>query len=246
MIIAEYRGDAAFGVARHVAAFALSIFGFRVLYQYTVIIAGWSRDEMLVLVGVFWTFNSVWDLLVDGGLQEVGRDVREGTMDFVLLRPVSSQFLLSCRRVWLLDGFSALAGLALIAYAGNRAGVEWTTGGIALAAVLCLSASVTLYALRFMIVTCAFWLVNVKTLYSLMSPVFQVGQYPVTVFKGWVRALLTFVVPIAFATTFPTQALLGTLDLRLVWVGPALAAVALYASHRFWLFAVRHYTSATS
>jgi ABC-2 type transport system permease protein len=137
-------------------------------------------------------------------------------------------------------------GLALVAYAGHLAGLRWSAGNAALAALLCLCGLVAIYALRFMLVTCAFWLVNVKTLHDLLHPVFQVGQYPVGFFKGWVRVVLTFVVPVAFATTFPAQALLGTLDPRLVPLGLILAATALFASHRFWHVAVRHYTSASS
>ena len=112
--------------------------------------------------------------------------------------------------------------------------------------LLCLSGLVGIYALRFMLVACAIWLVNVQNLHDILHPVFQVGQYPVAFFKGWTRVLLTFVVPVAFSTTFPAQALLGTLDLRLVPIGPLLAAALLYGSHRFWGFALRHYTSATS
>ena len=117
---------------------------------------------------------------------------------------------------------------------------------MALAALLCLCGLVAIYALRFMLVTCAFWLVSVQNLHDLLHPAFQVGQYPVAFFKGWARVVLTFIVPVAFATTFPAQALLGTLDPLLVPLGLLLAGATLYASHRFWQFAVRHYASASS
>jgi ABC-2 type transport system permease protein len=244
MLLVEYRANFAFGIARQIASLALTVFGFGLLYERTDEVAGWSRAEILVLVGIFWTFNALWDMLLDG-LTEVSRDVRTGTMDFVLLRPVSAQFLLSLRRVWLLDGLNVVLGLGLVVYAGNLAGVSWSPWNAALAALLCLCGLITIYALRFMLVTCAIWLVSVQNLHDLLHPVFQVGQYPVAFFKGWVRVVLTFVVPVAFATTFPAQALLGTLEPRLIPIGPLLAGAALYASHRFWRFAIRHYTSAT-
>ncbi|HET6319189.1 MAG TPA: ABC-2 family transporter protein [Chloroflexota bacterium] len=245
MLLVEYRASFVFGVARQVASLALTVFGFGLLYQYTDEIAGWSRAELLVLLGVFWIFNALWDLLLDG-LTRLSNDVRHGTLDFILLRPVSAQFLISLRQVGLLEILNVLLGIGLVAYAGNLAGIEWSVGGVALATLLGLSGLVGIYALRFMIVTCAIWLVSVQNLHDILHPVFQMGQYPVTFFKGWVRLVLTFVVPVAFATTFPAQALLGTLDLRLIPVAPAVAAATLYASHRFWHFALRHYTSATS
>jgi len=58
--------------------------------------------------------------------------------------------------------------------------------------------------------------------------------------------LLTFVLPVAFATTFPAQALRGDLDPRLLVVGVGLAGLALVVTHRFWNDAVRRYSSASS
>jgi ABC-2 type transport system permease protein len=59
-----------------------------------------------------------------------------------------------------------------------------------------------------------------------------------------VRDVLSYIIPVAFATTFPAQALLGEVDARLIPAGLALAALALFASNRFWRFALRSYASA--
>ena len=243
MLLMEYRANFALGLFKQSAQLALSIFSLGLLYQYTDEIAGWSRLELLVLLGVFWIFNAIWDMLLDG-LSQVTYDVRRGIMDFVLLRPVSAQFLLSFRRVSLLYATEVIFGVALIVYAGQQLGVAWDPWGVVLAVPLSTCGFVTIYALRFMLVTCVFWLTSVRTLYDLLGPVFAVGQYPVTFFRGWVRFFLSFVVPVAFATTFPAEALLGGADARLLPVGIAMAALTLYASHRFWLVAVRRYASA--
>jgi len=65
-------------------------------------------------------------------------------------------------------------------------------------------------------------------------------------FNDLLRALLTFVFPVAFATTFPTEALRGHADLRLLPVGFVLATALLFGAHLFWNYAVRHYSSASS
>ena len=243
MQLMEYRVNFVVGLVKQCATLALSIFSLGLLYQYTEEIAGWSRSELLLLLGVFWVFSGVWDVLLDG-LSQVTYDVRRGVMDFVLLRPVSAQFLLSFRRVALLDCTNVILGGALIVYAGRQLQLSWSPWGVLQALLFCACGFVTIYALRFMLVSCVFWLTSVRTLYDLLHPVFEVGQYPVAFFNGWVRFFLSFVVPVAFATTFPAEALLGTADARLLPVGLALAAATLYASHRFWLVAVRRYASA--
>jgi ABC-2 type transport system permease protein len=105
---------------------------------------------------------------------------------------------------------------------------------------------ILLYALWFTMVTCSFWLVQVDTLDTHFYSVFETARYPVTFFKGLVSAVLTFAIPVAFATTFPVQPLLGTVGLRLLIAGIALATVALILTHLFWSYAVRYYSSASS
>ena len=95
-------------------------------------------------------------------------------------------------------------------------------------------------------VTFAFWLVQIENLDIFFYSLFETARYPVTFFKDLLRALLTFAFPVAFATTFPTQALRGQADLRLLPIGVVLAAALLFGTHLFWNYAVRHYSSASS
>jgi len=96
-----------------------------------------------------------------------------------------------------------------------------------------------LYALWFCIVTLSFWLVDVGNLDRLFYGIFEAARYPVGFFRGAMRALLTFVVPIAFATTFPAQAVLGTADLRMLLYGVVSALAALTLAHFLWRHAIR-------
>lgn len=118
--------------------------------------------------------------------------------------------------------------------------------GVVEAAAFLTCGVILLYALWFFTVTFSFWLVQVDTLDTLFYSVFETARYPVSFFKGLVRTALTFVFPVAFATTFPAEALLGAADLRLLLVGLGLSALALSGTHLFWNYAVRHYSSASS
>ena len=242
----EYRANFAIGVGEGAVEVALAVLTFALLYQFTDQVAGWSQAQILLLVGVYRAELGVFGLLFTPNLLRLSGYVRDGEMDYFLLRPVSSQFLVSTRVLNLPEGANALIGLALIAYAGARAGVAWTPGGIALACGFAACGLALLYALWFAVVTSAFWFVQVENTDGIFASLFGIAQYPVSFFPGLVRVVLTFVVPVAFATTFPTQALLGLADPRLLLVGLALSAAALYGTHRFWTFALRHYTSASS
>jgi ABC-2 type transport system permease protein len=72
------------------------------------------------------------------------------------------------------------------------------------------------------------------------------GRWPVTIFPSWMRPVLTFVVPIAFAVTVPAQALTGQLSLPRALLSVGVAALFLVGSRVFWLVALRRYTGASA
>jgi ABC-2 type transport system permease protein len=243
---AEYRMNFVFGVVEGLAQLALAVFTFLLVYRYTDQVAGWAQAQVLVLVGIYRIVDGLISLQISPNLNEVPDTIRRGEMDFVLLRPVSSQFFVSLRKLSLPDLVNATIGLIIVVIAGYRAGITWNLLGIVEAVAFLTCGVLLLYALWFFLVTWAFWLINVGTMSYLFYTATEPARYPVTYFKGFVRALLTFAIPVAFATTFPAQALLGTVDLRMLPIGITMAAIALLGTHVFWNFAVRHYSSASS
>ncbi len=243
---AEYRVNFLLSVLEGLAQLGLALLTFALLYSYTDEVAGWSAAEALILVGIYRAADGLLALQIAPNMLSVSRYVNEGELDFILLRPVSSQFLVSLRRLQLPEAVNVLIGLGLAGYAGERAGVDWRLGGVLSAVALAACGLVLLYCLWFFSVTFSFWLVRVEPLGFLFYDAWQTARYPVSYFKGLLRAILTFVIPVAFATTFPTQALLGEADGRLLLAGVALAALALTGTRAFWNFAVRHYSSASS
>jgi ABC-2 type transport system permease protein len=105
---------------------------------------------------------------------------------------------------------------------------------------------IMLYSVWIGLITSAFWFVRVGNISELLMSFFEAGRFPVTVFDGVIRFVLTFIVPIAFMTTFPAAVLLGKFSWRYVWIGCLLASALFGLSVWFWRFALRHYTSASS
>jgi ABC-2 type transport system permease protein len=172
--------------------------------------------------------------------------IRRGDMDMVLVRPASSRFIVSLRAIELSEGVNVLIGLGLTIYAGNLAGLSWSALGIVQALIFVLCGLVLLYAVWFAAVTLAFWLIDTGPLSAVVETLRGTARYPVSFFKGGLRTFLTFIFPVAFATTFPALALRGQADVRMLAAGVGLAAGALLLTQRFWDYAVRHYSSASS
>lgn len=243
---AEYRVNLAFSLLEGLVHLALVVATFLLIYRFSDEVAGWTRDETLMLVGVYRIVDGLIAMQITPNIMALSGYIRQGDLDFYLLRPVSSQFLVSLHRLRLEQGIDVLIGLVLTVYAGNLAGVAWTVPNVVLALLFGLCGLIVLYAVWFCTAICAFWLVQVPTIDQLFFSIFETARYPVAYFNSTIRAFLTFVVPIAFATTFPTEALRGIANPRLLIIGVVLAAAALTLSHHFWHYALRHYSSASS
>lgn len=243
---AEYRANLALSVGAGALQLAIAAATVGLLYRFTPAVAGWTRAEALLLLGIYQTSAGLVWLLFGGNLERISYDVRQGELDTLLVRPVDSQFLLSVRRVGLGEGVQVLAGLALTSYAGGLAGVRWEPGAVALAIGLGICGLVLLYALWFALASSAIWWVRIDSIDTLVSTALSTARYPVSFYRGAVRALLTFVVPVAYLASFPAEALLGRVDAGRLPIGIALAGGALAFARWWWRRALRHYSSASS
>ena len=208
-------------------------------------IGGWTFDQALTLLGVYLLLEGVTAVFLVPNLNRVPEYVRKGELDFLLLKPIAARFLVSTRyaSVWWTPQLAI--GWGVIGVGMARQGtLSW--GNVGLTLLLLVAATAILYAVWFALTTTAFWFVKVDNVSELFTAFFAAGRFPVSAYPGWVRALLTFVVPIAFLTTVPAEAASG----RLTWaaaLGAAGVALALLAaSQAFWRYALANYTSASS
>jgi len=102
------------------------------------------------------------------------------------------------------------------------------------------------YAFWLILATCSFWFVRVENILVIFQSMYQAGRWPVSLYPGWLRYGLTFLVPVAFATTVPAEALTGRLNTETMLGALALAAALLLASRAFWRTGIRHYSGASA
>jgi ABC-2 type transport system permease protein len=247
---AEYRFNFVVSVLEGTAQLVLAVLTTLLLYRFTDEIRGWSRGDLIMLVGIYRVVDSLIAMQIAPNLTAISGYIRTGEMDFLLLRPVSSQFLVSLRKLSLPEAANALIGLLLAIYARNVLGVHavahQTVPGVAATVVFVVTGTIMLYAVWFCIVTSSFWLVQLSTIDTLFYSLFDTARYPVSFFGGVLRTFLTWVFPVAFATTFSTEALAGKTNTTFVLISIVLAGLALTVTRLFWNYAVRHYSSASS
>jgi ABC-2 type transport system permease protein len=207
-------------------------------------VAGWSFGEALLVLGWFTFLSGVLEGAINPSLVSVVEHIRKGTLDFVLLKPADAQFLVSTARFQPWKAANVLTALAIFAWGFHRLGRAPSAGSVAAATVSMASAVVILYSLWILTVSAAFYVVRIDNLTSLFNAVFDAARWPVSVFRGVLRFVFTFVLPLALMTTYPARALLGTLPATTL-VATSLAAGAAFAAARVvWKASIAKYTSA--
>ena len=209
-------------------------------------LGGWSWPQALVVQGIYTLLDGVATTWLRPNLGAIVTHVREGTLDFVLLKPIDSQFWLSLRTLSP-AGLSELAlGLGLIGWALPRTGAVVGPHQVALALVLMAAGGLILYALWFLLAATSIWFVKTWNATEVLRAALTAGRFPVTAYPPGLRLLFTLVLPVAFLTTVPAQALLGRASAGWVAGSLAMAGISVVLSRSFWRFALRHYTSASS
>lgn len=217
-----------------------------VVYRFDTGIAGWSRNEALLVVGFFITLSGILDAFVDPNLSAVVQHVREGTLDFVLLKPVDALLLVSVHRTAPAKIPHIVAGLAVSGYAASRLVSPPGPGEIAMATLLLGAGVAVLHSLWTLVVSLSFKFVRVDNLSYLLRSVVDAGRWPAAFYPPAVRIALTFVVPVALMTSYPAMALRGTLEASGAAVAIAVATAFTVVARLAWTVALRRYASASS
>jgi ABC-2 type transport system permease protein len=244
----EYRANLLIELIAVAGNLTGSLLVLRLLMGHGRQLGGWSWHGALVVLGLYTLLDGFTTCLLQPNLSKIVGHVQNGTLDFVLLKPIDSQLWLSTRQLspWGLPAL--LAGLALIAdgVAGSESAAACTPGALLLAALLLLSAGAILYSLWFLLAGLSIWFVKVWNATEVLRSTLVAGRYPLQAYPAALRWVFTLVLPVAFLTTVPAEALLG--QAKLQWVSGSLftAALSLGTTRLFWQYALRHYTSASS
>jgi ABC-2 type transport system permease protein len=227
--------------------FALQICFISVLYLHTDAIGSWTKWQVVLLVAASNFIQQIFQSFFLVNLTNLSELVRSGKLDFLLLLPANTRFIVSLRQVDL-GGFVNAGSAALVmAYAAHQLHLHPAVPQLAGFLGLCVLGISIHYSLMLLLAAVCFWTVKAQGIVWGYYNLFNIARLPDEAFRGLFKAFFTLASPMLLVSNVPTRVLADKLDQP----GPLLlmlgmAALCAGVSELGWRASLRRYTSASS
>jgi len=179
-------------------------------------------------------------------MEQFIESVRDGSLDFALAKPEDAQLIVSIRQIDIWRFIDIVLGLIVLVIALARLGEKVGLLQAGAFILMLVAGGIIVYSFFLILATLSFWLVRVENILTIFQSMYEAGRWPISLYPGWLRYGLTFVIPVAFATTVPAEALTGRLNWYTLLGAVGLAIILFAASRVFWRFGLRHYSGASA
>ena len=223
-----------------------SIFLLSIFFQNTDDLGGWKFEQALIIQGIYTILNGITNTWFNPNLTEIVKHIREGTLDFVLLKPIDSQFYISLKKINPSGILEIILGIFLLIYCIIINEISITTSFLISCSITIVSSICILYSLWFFISTTTIWFVKTWNATEVLRSFLYIGRFPLNSLSLSLRIFFSIFIPIAFITTIPSEVFLSLAQIWEILLEIVIALIFLFSSRSFWLFALKYYSSASS
>jgi len=243
---AAYRVNFVIQLFQSLLGLLTALGGLAVVFTYTDTLGGWRPDEVVALVGVYILVGGVIGVVIQPSMEALIEGVHDGSLDFTLTMPEEAQLLVSIQDVDIWEVLNILLGFGVLGVALSRLGEQVGALQAGVFALMVLAGGAIVYSFWLILATLSFWFVRVENILVIFQSVYEAGRWPVSLYPGWLRFGLTFLVPVAFAVTVPAEALTGRLTWQTGLGAVGLAVALLVVSRIVWRVGLRQYSGASA
>jgi len=242
MVLAQRLGMVIFLMGK-LLRFGFFIFFLIFLVKGTGTLAGYSLNQTVFF---FLTFNLI-DVLAQFLFREVYRfrpQVVSGSFDLILTKPVNALFRSLMGGVDFIDFITIPPLLVAIYWVGKA--LDPSSFQVMLYILLLANALIIATAFHIAVISLGIITLEIDHAIMIYRDLVALGRFPIDIYREPLRGVLTYFVPVAIMISLPSKALMGIATPTGVLTSFIIGAVALFAALRFWNFALKYYTSASS
>ena len=207
---------------------------------------GWSREEILLLNGVYGIIIGIFHTVFSRNFGRFSKVVHQGQLDSVLMKPIDSQYLLSFWEFSWVSISRVFMALGYVVIVSRSLAIQTKPVDVFLLLVVGLCGILLLYSMWYMVITLTIWFTRLSNLVELMFNITGIARYPRSMFAQSAGFAFWFLFPLLLIINIPTKVYLRRIDLGEILLLISIAILFFLGSRVFWKFALRHYTSASS
>lgn len=241
----EYRANYFTRFITDVFWYVAQIMTFEVLYMHTEKIGDWDVHQMRVFLGILFVVDALYMIIIHENLENLSEKVRKGDLDLLLAKPVNSQFMITLQKANTAIMGNFLLGISWLLYSLNQL-PDFNYMRLFWFIFLIPCSLIVVYTMRFMFSATAVIFTRSENLQFLWWQVYRLGMRPDSMYFPWLKWTLLTVIPVGVIVSIPARALLNPPELNYLLWPLVLAPALIYFSHRFWNFALKFYSSASS
>lgn len=219
-----------------------------VVFSYVGAIGGWTKWEVVLLIGTHQLIGQLFQAFFYMNLANLPELVRTGKMDFMLLLPIDTQFMVSLKQFGMDNAINACVGAGFVSFALWKMAVMPTAAQLMLYAVAVCCGILIHYSIMLVFAASSFWMVRSQGLIYGYYSLFNIGRYPDTIYRGAFKLVFSWLIPVIIVANIPSRLLIHAAEnpwpIMLQLIAATLFMVG--ATRLLWNSALRHYSSASS
>jgi ABC-2 type transport system permease protein len=243
----SFKGNFILWIIVELLWFGLQLSFVSVVFSQTNSIGSWTTWEVVLLTGASNFIQQIYQAFFLVNCTNLSELVRTGKMDFLLLLPINTRFVVSTRQVDISSFANAAFAACVMGFAAHKLHLHPSLMELFGFAALCIVGLVIHYSLMFMLASVSFWTVRAQGIVWGYYNLFNIARMPDEAFHGVFKAVFTFALPVLLVSNVPVRVLADKLTSwhALVWL-LGLGILWAVISQWFWKLSLRHYTSAST
>lgn len=244
----EYRSDFVIGVTAMFLSTLTSVLYSWVIFQNIVTLNGWTFGQMLFLQGLLAIIGGLWGAFLSGlSPWRLDDEIRRGTLDQVLLKPVGTMKYLIISYIDKDDFGRIITALVMIIVGAQLSGIIWGIDNILLLLIFIISGLIIDFSIMTLFSSLSFWTTKARSLAGIVWHLMDFARYPLEIYNPVIIFLLTFIIPLGFISYYPAEIFLGKgLYMQVAYLSPVVALIFLGIAYSIWRYSLKHYNSAGS
>jgi len=242
----EFRVDFTFRIFMDALYYAVNIAFYKVIFLHTGLLGGWDENQMMVFVGAYIVVDALHMTLFANNMWWLPVYINRGDLDYHLVRPVSSLFMLSVREFAANSFVNLLMAIGILIWAIARYPEALEPQKLLFFALLLINGTLLHYGMHILLIIPVFWTHSGRGFSGIFFLLGRFMERPDRIFTGFVRGLLLTALPFALMASWPAQMLMEETQPTMLVHLLIVTVMMFVAIVTIWRVALRAYSSASS